>query len=135
MPAESSRNTSHIPRNCSNHAATNRMRDTTVTIKCGKWVRRGVSKTENGHIHMFHTLRSSNTNSEPYYNHFSPKTFHGYDKSPPKSPSDIRKLTVSDFQTLSLLAPMPAPQPPFFSILHQKLGSIKSGRGEKSVIS
>lgn len=42
------------------------------------------------------------------------------------------KLTVSDFQIPSWPAPMPAPQPLFFSILPQKLNN-KEGKEKKSV--
>lgn len=124
---------SHSKKLVSNHAAKNLTRDTVVTIKCGKSVTSGFHKHSPKlkmatFLYSTHSEVQPNANNESYYNHPSPKMFRNYDQRPPTPLSDTTKLTVSDFQTLSWLAPMPAPQPLFSSILHQKLGSIKSGR-------
>lgn len=137
------RNAWRIPKNyfslsrklLSNHVAKNHTRDTVVTLKCGKRVTLGFYK----HNPKLKTATFScsthpevqpNTNNESFYNHSSPKMFCYYDKRAAKSLSHTTKLTVSGFQTLSWLVPMPAPQPLFSSILHQKLGSIISRRRE-----
>lgn len=137
------RNAWRIPKNyfsqsrklLSSHVAKNHTRDTVVTLKCGKRVTLGFHK----HNPKLKTATFScsthpevqpNTNNESYYNPSSPKMFCYYDKRAAKSLSQTTKLTVSGFQTLSWLAPMPALQPLFSSILHQKLGSITSRRRE-----